>query len=168
MTNATLNQPTEAAPRPEQRLLASFGSYRGAQELVDRMSDDGFPVQHLRIVGDEVRTVEQVTGRMTTSRAAAAGAATGAWIGALIGLLFLIFSVTPLWLWIYVLLLPMIIGAIWGAALGYVAHWSTRGKRDFSSVWTLEARRYDVYVDTQLAEQAAPYAKAPDVSEQTA
>lgn len=32
---------------PAQRLLASFGKYGEAQGLVDRMSDDGFPVEHV-------------------------------------------------------------------------------------------------------------------------
>ncbi|ETW22139.1 general stress protein [Mycobacterium gastri] len=86
-----------------QRLVASFDTYDAAQELVDRMSDGGFPVEHVRIVGDGLRTVEQVTGRMTKGKAALAGAASGAWIG----LLFLLFAVGLLWLWVWVLLLPL-------------------------------------------------------------
>ncbi len=158
MTSATSNQtPNERSARGDRHLLASLDSYCAAKELVDRMADGGFPVQHLRIVGDQVHTVEQVTGRMTTSRAASAGAATGAWVGALVGLLFLLFSVTPVWLWIWVLLIPITIGAVWGAVLGYAAPWSTRGRRDFSSVRTLEASRYDIYVDKEFAEQASPF-----------
>lgn len=58
------------------------------------------PVEHVRIVGDGVRTVENVTGRMTKGKAALTGAASGAWFGALIGLLFALFAVGPLWLWV--------------------------------------------------------------------
>ncbi|HKS48522.1 MAG TPA: general stress protein [Amycolatopsis sp.] len=61
------------AAEPQHR-LASFDTYLDAQRLVDRMSDDGFPVEHVRIVGDGIRTVEQVTGRMTRGKAAAMGA----------------------------------------------------------------------------------------------
>jgi hypothetical protein len=129
-----------SAPTAGQRLVASFDTYTAAQALVDRMSDGGFPVEHVRIVGDGLRTVEHVTGRMTKGKAALAGAASGAWIGALIGLLFLLFAVGPFWLWIWVLLIPIMIGALWGAAFGFAAHWSTRGQRDFSSVHTLVAR----------------------------
>lgn len=136
-------------------LLASFADYVDAQRLVDRMSDDGFPVESVRIVGEGVRTVEQVTGRMTRGRAAASGAAGGAWFGVLIGLLFGLFTAGAGWLWL--LLVSMLIGAFWGAVFGFVAHWSTRGRRDFSSVMTLQAQRYDVHVDQAQAAQAVRY-----------
>lgn len=141
------------------QVIATFGNYLDAQRLVDRMSDGGFPVQHVRIVGDGVRTVEHVTGRMTNGRAALAGAASGAWFGLLIGLLFAVFTVGPLWVW--ALLIPTVIGAFWGAVFGFVAHWSTRGKRDFSSIQTLEAQRYDVCVTGNHAAEAARYVNAP-------
>lgn len=138
-----------------QELLESFPNYAGAQRMVDRMSDEDFPVEHLRIVGDGVRTVEQVTGRMTKARAAGAGAGAGAWFGLLIGLLFGLFAVGPFWLW--VLLASVVIAAAWGAVFGFVAHLATGGQRDFSSVRTLQADRYDVYVDSSHAQQAAQF-----------
>ncbi|WP_232837050.1 general stress protein [Lentzea terrae] len=139
----------------ESSLLASFADYVDAQRLVDRMSDDGFPVESVRIVGEGVRTVEQVTGRMTRGRAAASGAAGGAWFGVFIGLLFGLFTSGAGWVWL--LLISMLIGAFWGAVFGFVAHWSTRGQRDFSSVMTLQAQRYEVHVDKAQAAQAARY-----------
>ncbi|WP_245849206.1 general stress protein [Lentzea kentuckyensis] len=140
---------------PESSVLASFPNYEDAQRLVDRMSDDGFPVESVRIVGEGVRTVEQVTGRMTRGRAALAGAVSGAWFGVLIGLLFGLFTGGAAWIWL--LLISLLIGAFWGAVFGFVAHWSTRGRRDFSSVMTLQARRYEVHVDKERAAQAARY-----------
>jgi len=122
------------------------------------MSDGGFPVEHVRIIGDGVRTVERVTGRMTNGKAALAGAASGAWFGLFIGLLFAIFTVGPLWIW--VLLIALAIGAFWGAVFGFVAHWSSKGQRDFSSVQSLEAQRYDVYVTADHAAEAARYVQA--------
>jgi hypothetical protein len=139
----------------ESSLLASFADYVDAQRLVDRMSDDGFPVESVRIVGEGVRTVEQVTGRMTRGRAAASGAAGGAWFGVFIGLLFGLFTSGAGWVWL--LLISTLIGAFWGAVFGFVAHWSTRGQRDFSSVMTLQAQRYEVHVDKAQAAQAARY-----------
>jgi hypothetical protein len=53
--------------------VARFDDYGSAQQAVDRLSDDGFPVEKLDIVGSGVRLVEQVTGRLTTGRAAGAG-----------------------------------------------------------------------------------------------
>lgn len=146
------------AAQGKRSLLASFNDYLSAQQLVDRMSDGGFPVEHVQIVGEGVSTVESVTGRMTKGRAALAGAGSGAWFGLLIGLLFAIFSVGPLWIW--VVLIATVIGAFWGAVFGFVAHWSTRGQRDFSSVQSLEAQRYDVYVTEQYAADAARYVRS--------
>jgi MFS family permease len=139
----------------ESSLLASFSDYLEAQRLVDRMSDEGFPVESVRIVGEGVRTVEQVTGRMTRGRAAAAGAAGGAWFGVLVGLLFGLFTAGAVWVWL--LLISLVIGAFWGAVFGFVAHWSTRGKRDFSSVMALQAQRYEVHVDKERAAEAARF-----------
>lgn len=141
------------------QVIASFTDYVAAQRLVDRMSDGGFPVEHVRIVGDGVRTVEHVTGRLTNGRAALAGAGSGAWFGLLIGFLFAIFTVGPLWIW--ALLIATAIGAFWGAVFGFVAHWSTRGQRDFSSIQTLEAQRYDVCVTGEHAAEAARFIAAP-------
>lgn len=72
-----------------------------------------------------------------------------------VGLLLSIFTAGPLWVWM--LLVAAIIGAFWGAAFGFIAHASTRGQRDFSSVQALEAQRYDVYVAAQHAAQAARF-----------
>ncbi|WP_240640634.1 general stress protein [Microbacterium sp. 10M-3C3] len=130
---------------PERRLLSSFTDYLGAQAAVDRLSDAGFPVEHVAIVGHNVQIVEQVTGRMTKGRAAAYGAASGAWFGLFIGLLFGILAPGPVWIWL--LLWGLVLGAVWGAVFGFVGHALTRGQRDFSSTQKLEAERWDVMVD---------------------
>lgn len=132
---------------PERRLLSSFSDYAGAQAVVDRLSDAGFPVENVAIVGHNVRIVEQVTGRMTSARAAGYGAASGAWFGLLIGLLFGLLSPGPVWLWL--MLWGLVLGAVWGAVFGFVGHWATRGRRDFSSVQKFEAERWDVMVDAE-------------------
>lgn len=145
------------AAEAHQQQVASFRDYLGAQALVDRMSDDGFPVEHVRIVGDGVRTVEQVTGRLTKGRAALIGAGSGAWFGLLIGLLVGFFAIAAAWL--VIILVSVAVGALWGAVFGFTAHWATRGRRDFSSVQTLRAQRYDVHVDVSHAGRAAQYAQ---------
>ena len=112
--------------------LREFGSYEEAQQLVDRLSDAGFPVEQVRIVGTGLRSVEQVTGRLTKGRAAAGGALTGAGFGLLIGLLFAVFVIGPFW--VGVVLSSVIFGALWGAVVGFVGHWATRGWR--RATWT--------------------------------
>lgn len=75
--------------------VQEFSDYAQAQALVDRLSDAGFPVEHVQIVGTGIRTVEQLTRRMTTGRAALYGAGRGAWLGLLIGLLLGLFAAGP-------------------------------------------------------------------------
>ena len=135
-----------------EHLLGEFPTYAGAEGLVDALSDKGFPVEHLRIVGNGLRTVEHVTGRLTTGRSALAGAASGAWFGLLIGLLLGLFVEGNGWL--SLLLVGAALGAVWGGSLGFAAHWATKGRRDFTSTKGVEAEQYAVYVARQHADEA--------------
>lgn len=131
--------------------LAEFEQYAPAQELVDKLSDGGFDVKRVRIVGEGLRSIEQVTGRLTVARAALMGAASGAWFGLFIGLLLGLF--TPGAVWFTLLLAGLLFGAGSGAIFGAISQWATRGRRDFSSVRAVEAEKYVVMVDAQhLAE----------------
>ena len=132
--------------------VASFASYEGAQAAVDRLSDDGFPVEHLDIVGSDLHLVERVTGRLTKGRAATAGMASGAWFGLMIGLVIGLFTTNANWFG--VVLGGIVIGAVWGAVFGYAGHAATRGRRDFSSTKTLVAMKYDVIARNGQADAA--------------
>jgi hypothetical protein len=144
---------TAIAPnRTSQERLESFPHYVEAQHVVDTLSDRGFPVERLRIVGHGITTVETVTGRWTKGRASLAGAGTGAWLGLLIGLIVGLFMPTPVWL--SILLVSTGLGALWGASLGFLTHWGTRGRRDFRSTRTMVAERYDVMVDADWHDEA--------------
>ena len=72
--------------------LGVHDRYEDAQKAVDFLSDEGFPVENVLIVGTELRQVERVTGRLTWGRVLSAGAASGAWLGLLIGLILSLFS----------------------------------------------------------------------------
>jgi hypothetical protein len=135
------------------QLVASYSDYPGAQHAVDYLSDSGFAVENLRIVGHGVTTVEAITGRMTGGRAAIAGAAGGAWFGLFIGLFLGMFTVGTAWFG--VLAGGLVIGAAWGAIFGFVGHWATQGRRDFSSISTLAAERYDVVSTPAFVSQAS-------------
>src|SRR3984885_10038161 len=122
--------------------VARFDDYDSAQRAVDRLSDDGFPVEKLDVVGSDLQLVERVTGRLTTGRAASAGALSGLWAGLLFGILLGLFTSGHSFL--AVAATGAALGVIWGAVFGYVAHARTRGQRDFSSVRQLVATRYDL------------------------
>lgn len=132
--------------------VASFGSYEEAQEAVDRLSDAGFPVENIDIIGSDLRLVERVTGRLTKRSAATAGAASGAWFGLFIGLLVGLFTTGATWLGL--ILGGLLIGAVWGAVFGFVGHAATGGRRDFASKRTLTATRYDIVARGGHADEA--------------
>jgi hypothetical protein len=146
--------PVPGTPDRSSVTIATYPDYGSAQRAVDYLSDNQFPVQYTAIVGTDLRLVENVLGRMTTARAALAGAASGAWFGLLIGLLLGIFSVSAWWA---LLLTGLVIGALWGAAFGAIAHAMTGGRRDFASRSVLQAGQYAVTVDAQYADQARPF-----------
>jgi hypothetical protein len=124
--------------------IARYDRYEDAQRAVDHLSDSGFPVQGVEIVGSDLHLVEQVTGRLTSGRAAMAGAGSGAWFGVFVGLLAGLFTTGPEW--VGLVLGGALIGAVWGAIFGFFAHMATQGKRDFSSARGLAAEHYDVSV----------------------
>lgn len=125
---------------------------RGKGRAVDHLSDEHFPVETVDIIGSDLRLLEQVTGRLTKSRVAAAGAASGAWFGVFIGPLVGLFTRGPIWLGL--IIGGVLIGGLWGAVFGFVGHAATRGRRDFSSTRTLVAAHYNVVARGGHAEQA--------------
>jgi hypothetical protein len=135
------------------QVVATYTKYEDAQRAVDHLSDEGFPVENVSIVGHDIRTVENVSGRMTNGRAAWRGVVGGAWFGLVIGLLFGIFI--PKVSFIAVIITAVVFGAVWGGVFGLIGHAATRGQRDFSSVKTMEAGRYEVLVRGEFAAKAS-------------
>src|SRR3954466_2697899 len=70
------------------RSVTSAATYTDAEHAVDWLSDHEFPVERVTIVGTGLRYVENITGRMTSGRAALLGTGGGALLGLVWGLLF--------------------------------------------------------------------------------
>lgn len=134
------------------QIIATYADYTDAQRLVDHLSDAEFPVQHVQIIGRGLHSVEQVVGRVTVVRAAVGGLMSGALLGVLFGALLGIFVDDVDW-W-KPLVVGVILGAVWGAVAGAIGHATTRGERDFASVQSLRADRYEVHVTPEFAAQA--------------
>jgi hypothetical protein len=66
--------------------LGDAERYLMAQQAVDYLADQGFPVQNVEIVGTELRSIERVPGRLTRGKIAAAGALSGLSIGLFVGI----------------------------------------------------------------------------------
>src|SRR5688572_16010109 len=97
-------------------MIARTDRYEDAEAIVDRLADDGFPVEHVVIVGRDLRYVEQVTGHLNAWKAGLGGAGSGALLGLLFGLLFGIWFAhdgTSL-------LAILVYWALFGAAIGAV------------------------------------------------
>jgi hypothetical protein len=131
--------------------LAVYEDYAAAQKAVDFLSDKEFPVENCMIVGTDLKQVERITGRLTSSKVALGGALSGLWLGIFIGIIFAIFdSGSGLATVITTALFGVVFGIVW-ALVGYAA---TRGQRDFSSVRVVVATRYEVLVEHKLLVKA--------------
>jgi hypothetical protein len=145
-----------AATGPARRTVASYPTYRQAEQAVDHLADEGFPVENVAIVARDLHFVEQVTGRMGYPEAALRGALPGALAGVLIGWLFGIFDwFEPLLAAAWLAFQGLWVGALVGALVGMAMHALMRGRRDFASVAGMTADRFDVVADEGVAEHAA-------------
>jgi hypothetical protein len=131
--------------------LVVYDDYAAAQKAVDFLSDNHFPVDQCMIVGTDLKRIERITGRLTTSRVALGGLLSGVWFGLFIGLLFTLFTSEGA---LVTILSTMLVGAIFGLIWALVGYAMTRGQRDFSSVTSVVATRYEVLVEHKVAAQA--------------
>lgn len=136
---------------PRGDVLGTYDSYLEAQNVVDRLSKAEFDVKQVAIVGNDLKTVEKVTGKQTYGRSALAGAASGAWFGLFIGLLLFIFSPVPN---IGAVAAALLIGAGFGMIFGVITYSITRRRRDFTSTHQVLASNYQVIVDPQMTARA--------------
>ena len=73
---------------PRGEVIANYDTYEAAQDAVDKLAHADFQVRSASIVGNDLKSVERVTGRLSWGRAAGAGAASGLWLGLFFGLVF--------------------------------------------------------------------------------
>jgi hypothetical protein len=153
MTTDTTLRDTEI--RGGLELIASYHDYRDAQHAVDQLADEHFPVERLRVIGEGLTFVEDVQRRRGYGGAATEGAIAGALIAGFIGLLFgLLNWFDPLISGLLLGLYGVVIGAAFGVLFALLAHWMTNGERDFSSVQSLRAERYELLGDAAIAAEA--------------
>jgi hypothetical protein len=134
------------------RVISSFTQYADAQKAVDFLSDEKFEVARVAIVAEELRYVEQVTGRLDSGRAALQGLIRGGLMGSLIGLVVSFLSTAPT---LELVIRGAFVGLLFGLASSLITYWMTGGQRDFSSFSSMQAGRFDVVADDEVADRAA-------------
>lgn len=136
---------------PKGEPVATYETYDEAQKAVVTLAEADFPVTQVSIVGNELTSVERVTGKLTSARAAVAGAASGAWLGLFLGLVTFLFSPVPN---ISFVVGAVIIGVGFGAIYGIVSYSITRRRRDFTSIMQVTATSYSVVVEPDSMHRA--------------
>jgi len=145
--------PTAAASQTR-RSVSTCKTYGAAEATVDWLSDRGFPVEQVSIVGTGLRFIERVSGRLTTGRAALPGAGQGALFGLLWGLLFAAFFTVD-GDFLGVIAYSLIVGIVFGGPLGAGLHIAQSERRDFASQFETRADQYEIQADAGFADEAA-------------
>ncbi|MCU1568981.1 MAG: hypothetical protein JWQ56_3918 [Pseudarthrobacter sp.] len=141
----------EARAVPTGDTVGSYTSYLDAQKAVDYLADQQFPVQMVSIVGNELKMVERVTGRLSYPRVALSGALSGMWFGLFVGVMLSFFAPSPGY---FSILTSVLMGAAFFMLFGIVTYAMQRGKRDFTSTSQVVATSYDVIVSPEAAHEA--------------
>ncbi|CAI3801470.1 general stress protein [Pseudarthrobacter sp. MM222] len=143
--------PDEARTVPKGDTVGSYTSYLDAQKAVDYLADQQFPVQMVSIVGNDLKMVERVTGRLSYPRVALSGALSGMWFGLFVGVMLSFFSPTGGY---FSIITSVLMGAAFFMLFGIVTYAMQRGKRDFTSTSQVVATSYDVVVSFEAANEA--------------
>jgi len=147
---------------PKGDVLGTYETYLEAQAVVDRLAKADFEVKKLAIVGNDLKTVERVTGKLTNGKAALTGAVSGAWFGLFLGLLLFLFSPSPE---LGFVAAATLIGAGFGMLFGVATMAIGRRRRDFTSTHQVLASNYQIIIDTELTLKAQDVLARPERTE---
>lgn len=135
-------------------MVASTRDYEVAQKTVSKLIAGEIPAREIAIVGQGVRTVERVTGRLGYAAAARSGAINGVLIGLVLSAIMLFGNPDAA---ISLFLGFILVGVALGMIMSLITYSIVRRRRDFASMTQMLADHYEVRV------QAASLAKARQV-----
>ncbi len=162
-----MSTPFRSGPGSQQRVpkgdvLGSYETYAEAQAIVDRLAKADFTVADLSIIGNDLKTVERVTRKLSWNRAALEGALSGAWFGLFIGLLLTFFTEPINW---SLFIAALLIGAVAGMFFRLISYGIARRSRDFDSQTQVLASNYQVLVAGEHLAKAQDVLSRPAPSE---
>lgn len=156
-----MSSPTPMTPRqlnafpeiPKGDIISTYDTYHDAQLAVDALARANFPVNKVSILGNDIRSVERVIGKLTYAKVALMGALSGAYMGLFFALILFIFQPDNSAI-LGLFLAAVVIGAGFGMLFGVLSYSLNRNRRDFSSVMQMVASRYDVITEAELVASA--------------
>lgn len=144
--------------------VASFPTYDAAQKAVSSLIAGEVPARDIAIVGQDLRSVEKVTGRLGYASAARSGAINGVLLGLLFSAILVIGSPSvPIQAFVGVLFVGIAIGML----LSIITYSFVRRRRDYASVMQVVADRYEVTV-TPASLHRARQILGPQAASETA
>ncbi|WP_298583841.1 general stress protein [uncultured Kocuria sp.] len=136
---------------PRGEVIGRYGTYVDAQKAVDHLADEQFEVDRIAIVGNDLKSVEQVTGRLSYPKVAGQGALNGMVFGAFLGMILSLLGGEQ---WLSTLLVSVLMGGAFWMLLATITYAMQRGKRDFTSTNQIVATSYDVVAAPEVAQRA--------------
>lgn len=131
--------------------VASYPDYEAAQKAVSTLIAAEVPAREISIVGQGLRSIERVTGRLGFAAAARTGSVNGILIGLFFSAILMIGSPDfPIQAFAGILFVGVAIGML----LSLISLALVRRRRDFASVMQVVADHYEVAVDGASAAKA--------------
>lgn len=131
--------------------VASFPTYEAAQKAVSSLIAADIPARDIAIVGQGLRSIERITGRLGYASAARSGAVNGLLLGLLFSAILVIGSPSvPIQAFVGVLFVGIAIGML----LSIVTYSFVRRRRDYASVMQVVADHYEVTVTDNSVHRA--------------
>lgn len=123
--------------------VATFTTYEAAQKAVSTLIAADVPARDIAIVGQDLRSIEKVTGRLGYATAARQGAINGMLLGLLFAAIFVLGTPeVPIQLFVGVLFVGIAVGML----MSIITYSFVRRRRDYASITQVIAERYDVTV----------------------
>jgi hypothetical protein len=131
--------------------VASFPTYEGAQKAVSTLIAADVPARDIAIVGQGLRSIERITGRLGYAAAARTGAINGLLLGLLFSAILVLGSPSvPIQAFVGV----MFVGIAIGMLMSIIAYSLVRRRRDYASVMQVLADHYEVTVGASSIHRA--------------
>lgn len=132
--------------------LGQFENYADVSVVINKLGEAEFPLRNLVIIGNDLKNVEQVTGRQNYLRSAIKGATNGLWFGLLYSMLMIVLD--PNVVNGSLIFAALLIGAGAGGLLGLVFNLINKRRKGFTSVSMMLATSFVLIVAPEFAEKA--------------